>query len=335
MNGYLQRIALSATKPADSIQPVLGSVFGPSNNASGFEASSVGATLLVARPEPSESELRVDSRASLNHHGRSAALEAYEPSPEGQQPAGLGEAPISTSNRLFTRLVHPSRDGEERLTGPRTPGKNRDQYQEGSGQLPGERREEQPLTKTNEVQTVEMLPAKPAKLANPSTSTSNRSSLSPWSAEKAKAPALELFAEPGGEQNPEGALDTRRKTTVGQAGKQQGEDQMRQIADETAMSRGADRAGTQLAATTAIANTDLRGFVASTPAPFRSQAEVKERAAPLRRRTEHPPDEIQIHIGRIEVIAVPPAQTPPAPQKPRRGSPSLDEYLRRRGGKSL
>jgi len=334
MNGYLQRIALSATRPAESIRPVLGSMFGPSNNANGSEALSVGPTLLVARPEPSESELGVDSRASLNNHGRSAALQSYEPSPEGQEPGGLGEAPISASNPSFTRLVHPCRDGEERLTGPRPPGKNGDQYQEGSEQLPGERREEQPLTKTNEVQTVEMLPAKPAKFANPPTSTSNRSSLSPWSDEKAKAPALELFAEPGGEQNPEGALDTRRRTTVDQAGEQQSEDQMRQIADETE-SRGVDRAGAQLAATAAIANTDLRRVVTSTPAPFTSQAEVKERAVPLRRRTEQPPDEIQIHIGRIEVIAVPPAQTPPAPPKPRRGSPSLDEYLRRRGGKSL
>jgi hypothetical protein len=41
------------------------------------------------------------------------------------------------------------------------------------------------------------------------------------------------------------------------------------------------------------------------------------------------PDEIQIHIGRIEVTAVPPAPAPPA-AKPQRNVPSLDEYLRRR-----
>jgi hypothetical protein len=42
------------------------------------------------------------------------------------------------------------------------------------------------------------------------------------------------------------------------------------------------------------------------------------------------PDEIQIHIGRIEVTAMPPAAPRAAAANPRRGAPSLDEYLRRR-----
>jgi hypothetical protein len=44
-------------------------------------------------------------------------------------------------------------------------------------------------------------------------------------------------------------------------------------------------------------------------------------------------DEIQIHIGRIEVTAVPPAPARPAPV-PNRKSPSLDEYLKRRPGRA-
>jgi hypothetical protein len=43
----------------------------------------------------------------------------------------------------------------------------------------------------------------------------------------------------------------------------------------------------------------------------------------------HVPDEIQIHIGRIEVTAVPPAVAPPPP-KPAPKSVSLEEYLKRR-----
>jgi hypothetical protein len=45
-------------------------------------------------------------------------------------------------------------------------------------------------------------------------------------------------------------------------------------------------------------------------------------------------DEIQIHIGRIEVTAIHPAPVRTAPAKPARCGPSLDEYLRRRNGGS-
>lgn len=47
----------------------------------------------------------------------------------------------------------------------------------------------------------------------------------------------------------------------------------------------------------------------------------------------HEPDEINIHIGRIEVTAAQPPPPRPAAPKPHRKAPSLDEYLRRRGGR--
>ena len=43
-------------------------------------------------------------------------------------------------------------------------------------------------------------------------------------------------------------------------------------------------------------------------------------------------DEIEIHIGRIEVTAVQPAPTRTTPVKSPRRAPSLDDYLRRRDG---
>jgi hypothetical protein len=46
------------------------------------------------------------------------------------------------------------------------------------------------------------------------------------------------------------------------------------------------------------------------------------------------PDEIQIHIGRIEVIAAPSSQARQASPRPQRGPSALDEYLRRRDGKA-
>jgi hypothetical protein len=46
-------------------------------------------------------------------------------------------------------------------------------------------------------------------------------------------------------------------------------------------------------------------------------------------RSAREPDEVQIHIGRIEVTAVAPLPSNRPPVKPARKSPSLDEYLKR------
>jgi len=66
-----------------------------------------------------------------------------------------------------------------------------------------------------------------------------------------------------------------------------------------------------------------RSFLAGTPSPAKGQTELRSRP------DDRPPDEIQIHIGRIEVTAV--QQAPPRSQsKSRRDGPSLSEYLQRR-----
>jgi hypothetical protein len=50
-------------------------------------------------------------------------------------------------------------------------------------------------------------------------------------------------------------------------------------------------------------------------------------------RAERQGDEIQIHIGRIEVIAMPPAAPRPVAM-PARKTQTLDEYLRRGSGRA-
>jgi len=63
----------------------------------------------------------------------------------------------------------------------------------------------------------------------------------------------------------------------------------------------------------------------------------KEVRTDMSRRRELPEtemDDIQIHIGRIEVTAVPQASARPAPDKPVRKAANLDEYLRRRDGRA-
>ena len=75
------------------------------------------------------------------------------------------------------------------------------------------------------------------------------------------------------------------------------------------------------------------------PAPFHPA--IPPRSAPARERRSSPtrpgietPDEIQIHIGRIEVTAVPPPPPRPA-APPLRKSLDLGEYLKRGRGRSV
>jgi hypothetical protein len=52
----------------------------------------------------------------------------------------------------------------------------------------------------------------------------------------------------------------------------------------------------------------------------------------LKHEQPKPSEDVQIHIGRIEVVAVPPAPAPP-PAKPVRRSLNLQEYLKRQDGR--
>jgi hypothetical protein len=70
------------------------------------------------------------------------------------------------------------------------------------------------------------------------------------------------------------------------------------------------------------------------PASFGSSRKPEaESSQPLVSRSRAT-DDIEIHIGRIEVAAVHPAPTRTAPVKPQRRAASLDEYLKRRDGRS-
>jgi hypothetical protein len=69
------------------------------------------------------------------------------------------------------------------------------------------------------------------------------------------------------------------------------------------------------------------------PRDPRAPAGGRERAAAVPAGAPREPDEIQIHIGRIEVTAAPPPVLRPAAQKTQRKAPSLDDYLRRRNAR--
>jgi hypothetical protein len=75
--------------------------------------------------------------------------------------------------------------------------------------------------------------------------------------------------------------------------------------------------------------TELLPLTVVSGAPKKDPIAVPRRAAASRSE----PDEIQIHIGRIEVTAVPQALPRPAPAPPSK-SINLDEYLKRGRGRA-
>jgi hypothetical protein len=79
-----------------------------------------------------------------------------------------------------------------------------------------------------------------------------------------------------------------------------------------------------------IAQPPTRRLRESPPVVFADAGKrAKAELSPPPRSSERGADDIQIHIGRVEVIAVPPATPRPA-VAPARKAMSLDEYLRRR-----
>lgn len=76
--------------------------------------------------------------------------------------------------------------------------------------------------------------------------------------------------------------------------------------------------------------TQSRAFINKPKAPLRPPRRRDNSALPG---GSAQPDEIQIHIGRIEVLAVPPPATSRSAASPARKGLSLDEYLRRKNGR--
>jgi hypothetical protein len=107
--------------------------------------------------------------------------------------------------------------------------------------------------------------------------------------------------------------------------------------DEEAIASPEDVNPREAIYTPLIANSpahSAQNSLASVPPNFSSPMNHEKQRAAASRAAAREPDEIQIHIGRIEISAVP--QTPAAPAvKAARKSSSLDDYLRRRDRRSV
>jgi hypothetical protein len=320
VNGYLQRIALSALKPGGSIQPILDSVFSPPNFVSGPQAFLQETPQPVTAPGPSELAPRAELQPSAGATNN-CAISAPEPAPKATQSADSINTPIPTSNRFFTPLVPSPKEEAQTLVAASFPAKSGDQHLE---RAPKPRRKttvESAPRQEVEDQVGEISCREPAELIKPPIPTSNRllTPLVPGPKENAKIFIPSLLPAKDSNEWQERAPKPRREITVAAPPAQEIEVQAEEIAQRAPVTKQISRK-----------------LAAPAPSTFTTGADRNERMGTHRgRATRSEPDEIQIHIGRIEVVAVPPAPTPPISPKPQRRTPSLDEYLRRRDRKAL
>ena len=104
--------------------------------------------------------------------------------------------------------------------------------------------------------------------------------------------------------------------------------------EETSTERAVNTPRIEWTLETGAARQDVRMPSATPPIRFGTSSEAKEGSGQMRRSLRSEPDEIQIHIGRIEVVAAQPTPAQPISQRAQRTTPSLDEYLRRRDRRS-
>jgi len=321
VSGYLQRIALSAVKPGGSIQPILDPVFCPPNFVNEHEDYSLEKPQPVTAPGPSEFVPRGEFRPS-NDTTNARAISAPEPAPKFLQSANSINTPIptETSNRLFTPLVPGPKEAGQTLITPVLPPKHSDQHLEQAQKPRRETTGESAPRQEVEAKVEEIVSRESANLIKPPIPTQNRllTPLVPGPKENAKIFIAPLLPAKDSNERQERPLKPRREITASPPPQKIG-GQTEEIAQRAPVTKQTSR--------------KLAGHA---PSMFTTSADRSERMGTHRGRPTRPePDEIQIHIGRIEVVAVPPPPTPPAPLKPQRSTPSLDEYLRRRDRKAL
>jgi hypothetical protein len=85
----------------------------------------------------------------------------------------------------------------------------------------------------------------------------------------------------------------------------------------------------ELAPSVAVTQRSLEEIVPALANPITAANKKEGMSSRNARPAQRESDEIEFHIGRIEVIAVPPAPAAATNPKRKHGAPSLDEYLRR------
>jgi hypothetical protein len=336
MSGYLERIASSALAPGGAVHPVLESIFFPSTYRRMPEHLPGKSDLAFSNPSdsrvPPEQGEGVPPRAwkeSLTHaptariHARSAPVRGtlapeVPPAPIATSVSDHGEQirhPAPDAGSTFQPLVKIGRRSEiEYRTVPLS--KSNDQS--------GEREETQDVHSKNRNESLksgqEASPIPQSTKLAPHRSVDNVRPLESLAQASGKAQQGRIAESVSGERTSSRLLVTKTQQRVARAPHIELRGDDRPLATE----RSSPRVQPVVFREAAVALTpDTKN---------RGKSSLSHQSGQHQRE----PNEIQIHIGRIEVVAVPPT---PAPQtaapKPQRGAPSLDEYLRRRDGKAV
>jgi hypothetical protein len=318
MNGYLQRLTLSALQPGGSIQPILGSMFSPPDFAVGPEALPVETEQPIIVHDPSESTPRPDPQPPAEDPGAREfpipILPICDAGPKGELPAEPVKAPLPAPIRLFTPPFPEPQKKAEPLMIPSPTEQSGNQWPERVVRPERETTPVVPPSEPVEDQVEEMAPARAITrpgnpVRQPADPPGSGPALSVPTAVVAGVPGTRAVSPPAAEPIPGPPVVITARPAARQAGDP----------PRTELAPGAP--ASRLESQRLVPST----FGALTPT---SGADRKGRMDHLPARLV--PDEVQIHIGRIEVVAVAPAPAAPASPKPQRRAPSLDEYLQRR-----
>jgi hypothetical protein len=309
MSGYLQRLASSVLSPGGSIHPVLTPVFSPSSSSMGPE--NIGEERVASSSNEPSNNIREESPMARPELVPPAAARNI---PDTEPPAAISSDPLA---------LQPSPKSERKAR---------------AVPIEEDRTSFKPLVNKDQIEKAEKPPVSSmkAKQEAPGLAKLEDTSAKNNGAEVIRQPGTPVF-----DVSPQPAIAST-------ADKAMLKPNVEPVSEESVPSRTSENATqsrdagkpeiafgdsyTPLVAEYA-ARTDALKIFAATTRP--ALPDVRREAGSSRgfREPEREPDEIQIHIGRIEVTAAPPAAVRPAP-KPERKALSLDDYLKRKRGRA-
>lgn len=316
MSGYLKRLASSVLQPGGSIHPVLAPMFSPARENISWDGLREESVQEPVRP------------ASGLHKERSPAAAAQPAAPTpAREPETLGDTETEPRSPIISRARSAS------IASPPASPFSAEKIADAQP-ISEEMREFRPLLRPSAVENVAR-PASRSLAMAPEPGAIE----SPWhlrSIDRAAREELQTGSPPPPASRAEkfvpapAAFDAQRELQP------DGQEQPFVVdSSQPAKNREPERAlrdrfvplvsePQNLSNATAI----LPKMSTALPPALRNDARAEMEARAVQRE----PDEILIHIGRIEVTAAPPAP-PRAAAKPARKSLTLDDYLKRRHGR--